>query len=472
MSEKLLVAGAGGHHRRGAGPLLQHAGAPQVPQERARPRWRRACACSRPLALAHPGVQLRVTHNGRAGPRRAARRGPCASGSARSGASSAPGGCWTWIAQRTARRGLGPDRPAPALPRQPRRDRADRQRAPGARHPARPGLIEAYRPLLSRDRFPVAVLHLELPPQEVDVNVHPTKAWVRFRAPRLVQEMLYRAVQDALRQFQVVQTQRGLRTEGGSAVGAAGGGVAAGSFSIESGGPEMAPALPQSADSPSGADDRAPAGPSFALPRVPGRVRRRRPSARSSASSRTRSSSPRATTRCSSSTSTWPTSACCSSACCATWTRDRCASQELLFPQPMELGAGQAGLVQEWAPTLEGLGFGLEGLERLHRGAARGAGAAHGPGAAPAHRVAGGGRRPPAQGRAGAAAPPRALVRGLPRGHQGPRAAAARGDGAAHRRPRRHPDALLLPARPAHREPLSLRTSRELGRRGELGRTW
>ena len=37
-------------------------------------------------------------------------------------------------------------------------------------------LIEAYRPLLARDQFPVAVLHLELPPQEVDVNVHPTKA--------------------------------------------------------------------------------------------------------------------------------------------------------------------------------------------------------------------------------------------------------------------------------------------------------
>jgi DNA mismatch repair protein MutL len=37
------------------------------------------------------------------------------------------------------------------------------------------------------------------------------------------------------------------------------------------------------------------------------------------------------------------------------------ASQELLFPQPVELGAGHAGLVQEWAPTLEGLGFGLEG---------------------------------------------------------------------------------------------------------------
>jgi len=37
------------------------------------------------------------------------------------------------------------------------------------------------------------------------------------------------------------------------------------------------------------------------------------------------------------------------------------ASQEVLFPQPVELGAGQAGLVREWGPTLEGLGFRLEG---------------------------------------------------------------------------------------------------------------
>jgi DNA mismatch repair protein MutL len=37
------------------------------------------------------------------------------------------------------------------------------------------------------------------------------------------------------------------------------------------------------------------------------------------------------------------------------------SSQELLFPQPVELGAGQAALVREWAATLEGLGFRLEG---------------------------------------------------------------------------------------------------------------
>jgi DNA mismatch repair protein MutL len=60
-------------------------------------------------------------------------------------------------------------------------------------------LLEAYRPLLSRDRFPVAVLRIDVPQPEVDVNVHPTKAWVRFRSARLVQEAVYTAVQSALR---------------------------------------------------------------------------------------------------------------------------------------------------------------------------------------------------------------------------------------------------------------------------------
>jgi DNA mismatch repair protein MutL len=67
-------------------------------------------------------------------------------------------------------------------------------------------VLDAFRPTLARDRFPVAVLVIGLAAADVDVNVHPTKAWVRFRNPRLVQEMVFAAVQDALRSREVVAT--------------------------------------------------------------------------------------------------------------------------------------------------------------------------------------------------------------------------------------------------------------------------
>jgi DNA mismatch repair protein MutL len=58
-------------------------------------------------------------------------------------------------------------------------------------------LTEAYRHLLPPKRFPAGVLLLELPGSDVDINVHPTKAEVRFRAPRLVFSMMHHAVRDA-----------------------------------------------------------------------------------------------------------------------------------------------------------------------------------------------------------------------------------------------------------------------------------
>ena len=55
-----------------------------------------------------------------------------------------------------------------------------------------------YADLLHSGRYPVAALFIEIDPHEVDVNVHPTKAEVRFRDPGLVRGLVVRALQDAL----------------------------------------------------------------------------------------------------------------------------------------------------------------------------------------------------------------------------------------------------------------------------------
>ncbi len=51
-----------------------------------------------------------------------------------------------------------------------------------------------------------AYLWISMPFVDVDVNVHPTKAWVRFRHARLVQEMVMAALGETLRQRTVVPT--------------------------------------------------------------------------------------------------------------------------------------------------------------------------------------------------------------------------------------------------------------------------
>jgi DNA mismatch repair protein MutL len=56
----------------------------------------------------------------------------------------------------------------------------------------------AYRDFLAHDRHPLVALFLELPPELVDVNVHPAKTEVRFREPAMVRGLIVGACRHAL----------------------------------------------------------------------------------------------------------------------------------------------------------------------------------------------------------------------------------------------------------------------------------
>ncbi len=57
---------------------------------------------------------------------------------------------------------------------------------------------EAYRGLIMVGRQPVVFLHLQIPPEDVDVNVHPAKAEVRFRDPSAVHHLVFRSLRDRM----------------------------------------------------------------------------------------------------------------------------------------------------------------------------------------------------------------------------------------------------------------------------------
>jgi DNA mismatch repair protein MutL len=59
-------------------------------------------------------------------------------------------------------------------------------------------LRAAYRDLLARDRHPVAALFVEVPGEEVDINVHPAKTEVRFRDPAAVRALIVGGLRAAL----------------------------------------------------------------------------------------------------------------------------------------------------------------------------------------------------------------------------------------------------------------------------------
>ena len=64
--------------------------------------------------------------------------------------------------------------------------------------PLTSALLQAYHTLLMVGRYPLAAMFIEVPPEEVDVNVHPAKAEVRFRRPDKAFSFVQRSTRRAL----------------------------------------------------------------------------------------------------------------------------------------------------------------------------------------------------------------------------------------------------------------------------------
>ncbi len=67
------------------------------------------------------------------------------------------------------------------------------------------GLLEGFRAVLPHGVYPVAFLFLEIPLEEIDVNVHPSKTEVRFRRSQAVKEVISEAIRAALIGAGIVQ---------------------------------------------------------------------------------------------------------------------------------------------------------------------------------------------------------------------------------------------------------------------------
>ena len=65
-------------------------------------------------------------------------------------------------------------------------------------------LEEGYKEYLMMHKFPFAVLHLRLDPQDVDVNVHPAKMEVRFNNQVKLHEFIRQSVESVLREHEMI----------------------------------------------------------------------------------------------------------------------------------------------------------------------------------------------------------------------------------------------------------------------------
>ena len=153
------------------------------------------------LAMAHPGIAFTLTTGERAGLRLPAEATGGSGALARLGRIMGPEFMADALAIKAGREGVAlsgfaglptlnritPDQQFLFVNGRPVRDRLFAGAVRGA-----------YGDLVPRGRHPMLALFLDLPPTEVDVNVHPAKAEVRFRDANAVRALIVTALKDAL----------------------------------------------------------------------------------------------------------------------------------------------------------------------------------------------------------------------------------------------------------------------------------
>lgn len=60
-------------------------------------------------------------------------------------------------------------------------------------------VIDAYSPYLPKDRYPIAVINIEMDAQLVDVNVHPSKWEIRLSKEKQLEKLIYQTISEALK---------------------------------------------------------------------------------------------------------------------------------------------------------------------------------------------------------------------------------------------------------------------------------
>lgn len=71
----------------------------------------------------------------------------------------------------------------------------------------------AYRSYLADNRYPIAVVNIEVDPYLVDVNVHPSKLEVRFSKEYELRDLIYNGVSETLRQVDLTYEAKNKQTE-------------------------------------------------------------------------------------------------------------------------------------------------------------------------------------------------------------------------------------------------------------------